>query len=265
MNLRRSLWSGVALLLLSAGLAIAPTAEEQAAAAPSIAGETIASGGFHTCAIQKDTTVKCWGYNFNGQLGDGTAGGSTGQSALTVHGFNNQGILTGATQITAGASHTCALLSDGTVACWGRNDSGQLGVGSAQYPYPTIVEGFSYGKYGSGNTLLGTLTGVVQVSAGTNSTCAVLADSTAACWGDGLLYQLGNPSNAIARSPKRVQSFDGIGNLTGVKQITAGFYQSCALLTDNTVACWGTNTYGGIGHPGLSQSAKPVRVVGTSG
>jgi len=96
----------------------------------------VAGGSGHTCALTRDSTVRCWGANASGQLGNGAAGAK--QS-----GPQDVSLPTAATQVAAGAEHTCALLSSGGVSCWGRNDRGQLGNGtvSAISASPLAVTG----------------------------------------------------------------------------------------------------------------------------
>jgi alpha-tubulin suppressor-like RCC1 family protein len=95
----------------------------------------VAAGGYHTCALLGDGTVRCWGSNYSGQLGDGTT--TQRNTPATVSG------LSGATAIAAGEYHTCALLGDGTVRCWGWNNYGQLGTGDPIYvTQPVVVRTF---------------------------------------------------------------------------------------------------------------------------
>ena len=137
-----------------------------------IAGATqIASGYDHVCALVSGGTVKCWGFNRQGQLGDGAT--SEGNSSpVDVIGIS------GATQITAGGSHTCALVSGGTVKCWGINQQGELGNASTvDSLVPVDVAG---------------LAGATQVTAGGNHTCALMTGGTVKCWGHNAHGELGN-------------------------------------------------------------------------
>lgn len=142
----------------------------------------ITAGKYHTCALLEDETVRCWGYNAYGQLGDGSTTDST--TPVPVSG------LSGAAQIAAGTNHTCALLEDGTARCWGQNNNGQLGDGSTVHrTTPVAVIGLS---------------GATQVAAGINHTCAVLEDGTVLCWGGNHNGQLGDGTKINRYSPTPV-------------------------------------------------------------
>ncbi|OGP17950.1 MAG: hypothetical protein A2V21_306990 [Deltaproteobacteria bacterium GWC2_55_46] len=196
----------------------------------------ISAGDFHTCA-RVDGTVECWGENSSGQLGDGSEIGSLNPVAVS-------GILT-ASRISAGGSHTCALLADGTVKCWGENSNGQLGDGTtARSATPVTVTG---------------LTGATSISAGGSHTCAVLSDGTVKCWGRNVFGTLGNGSNANSSLPVTVS---GINTATAV---SAGGSHTCALLADSTAVCWGSSSVDQLGNEDTITGAAsniPVAVTG---
>jgi alpha-tubulin suppressor-like RCC1 family protein/subtilase family serine protease len=200
----------------------------------------VAVGSDHSCAVLSDGTVKCWGNNPSGELGDGTS------LNFSVYPVSVVGIST-ATAVAAGAQHTCALLSDGTVKCWGGNGSGQLGDGTgSNSSTPVSVSG---------------ITTATAVSAGDFHTCAVLSDGTVQCWGENLHGQLGNgTSGTYADAPAPVSVF-GISTATAV---SAGYHHTCAVLSDGTVECWGDNGSGDLGDGTRTDSSIPVSVFGIS-
>lgn len=200
----------------------------------------IAAGATHSCALMVDTTVRCWGDNFYGQLGSGTTGG-TNHSPLTVTG------LTGATDITTGPTHSCAVLTNGTARCWGSNEYGQLGTGSASPSYsgaPVTVTG---------------LTGATAISTGRSHTCALLADGTARCWG------LNSGQLGTGTTGGRIYTPATVTGLTGATNITTGHSHSCAVLTDGTARCWGYNLGGQLGNGTNTDTTTPTPVTALTG
>jgi cysteine-rich repeat protein len=147
---------------------------------------TVAPGGTHTCALGTGGTVSCWGANGSGQCGTGAQSGP-----VLVPTAVNLG--QGATALAAGVSFTCAVLVDGTVRCWGSNDSGQLGDGnggSVPYsPAPVVVAG---------------LDDVVEVACGIMTTCARKTDHSLWCWGGNYQGQLGDGTQLDRTSPVQV-------------------------------------------------------------
>ncbi len=250
---------------------------------PGLAGATqIAMGKSHVCALISDGTVKCWGVNTSGQLGDGTL--VTRSTPAAVSG------LTGVAEISAGEASTCARLTSGTVKCWGYNLDGELGDGTTtQRTTPVPVSGLSgvasisqsdgiacarltagtvkcWGKGASGvgdgtylqrNTpvFVTGLSGVAAISTGVYYSCAQLTDGTAKCWGGNSGGQLGDGTTTTRLTPVAVS------NLSGVAEIYAGAGSTCARLTSGMAKCWGGNTGNGTTTPALT----PVSVQNLSG
>ena len=213
-------------------------------------GKTIAqvsAGGVHTCALATDGTAACWGWNFDGELGNGTYTDSWVPVAVDVSGVLNGKTLA---QVSAGPYHTCALATDGTAACWGDNGSGQLGNGTnihSSVPVAVDTSGVLNGKT------------LAQVSAGGGHTCALATDGTAACWGASAYGQLGNGANTDSWVPVAVDTSGALNGKT-LAQVSAGGNQTCALATDGTAACWGYNWYGQLGNGTNTDSWVPVAV-----
>ena len=137
----------------------------------------------HTCALLVDNTVKCWGYNNYGQLGDGTV--TPRYTPVSVSGIDN------ATAISSGLIHTCALLSNNTLKCWGNNGKGQLGDGTTtDRATPDSVSDID---------------NATAISSGAKHNCAVLSDNTVQCWGGNSHGQLGDGTTTDRHTPVSVQ------------------------------------------------------------
>ncbi len=197
----------------------------------------LATGWAHACALVTGGGVKCWGDNSQGQLGDGT----TTNRATPVDVI---GLSTGVQEISAGTQHTCALLTGGSVKCWG---GGYLGDGAnRQSATPVDVVGLDRN--------------VTAIAAGGAHTCAVTGGGGVKCWGSGQYGQLGNGSKKDRLAPVAVTRLS-----SGVRGIGAGGDHTCAVTEAGGVECWGLNTSLQLGDgTGAASRSVPVRVVGLS-
>lgn len=198
----------------------------------------VTAGGIDGCALSSAATVACWGYDGEGQLGNGKTINSSPYgipTATQVRGLKNVAVL------STGLLHTCALLG-GAVKCWGNNRRGQLGDSSnVNSSTPIAVTG---------------LVNAILVSAGGFHSCALLSDGTVDCWGYDRAGQLGNGAATDSSTPVAVA---GLANATS---ISAGGYHSCAILGSGAIDCWGDNEYGQLGNGQVTNSATPVAVSG---
>jgi alpha-tubulin suppressor-like RCC1 family protein len=206
--------------------------------------KSVTVGYAHSCALRLNKTAACWGSNGNGQLGNGQDGVQTYNAfPTTVIG------LTTAVGLSTGLDHTCALLSGGTVTCWGSNSNGQLGNSNPadeklQTPVPN-------------------LTMVTAIAAGGHFTCALIVGGTVDCWGANGYGQLGNGTNTDTPTPTAVSG------ISDASAIVAGTWSACAIRTGGAVSCWG---YAGVPgllgdgtHGTLTYQTSPVSVQGISG
>lgn len=199
-------------------------------------GPALAVGFRHGCWIRPTGGVSCWGANESGQLGKG------GGSSSSVPG-NVGGLPAPAVALAAGRSHTCALLGDGTLWCWGDNARGQLGVGdTADRPAPARVSG---------------LPAIVAVAAGNETTCATTAAGALLCWGRNVDGQVGDGTRTSRSRPTAVK---GLGS--GVRSVSVGFAATCAVTTAGALKCWGGNGAGQLGTGDSTDRLTPADVVG---
>jgi hypothetical protein len=244
----------------------------------------IAAGSGHTLALKQDETVWAWGWNGDGQLGDGSTVDRT--TPVQVRG------LSGMAAITAEGRFSVALKKNGTVWAWGWNSYGQLGDGSTTNRYtPVQVRGLS---------------GVAAIAASSGHTLAVKKDGTVWAWGDNSYGELGDGSTTYRPKPVQARGIAGITaiaveymyniglkddgtvwtwgaemlydgtvtklpaplqvrGLSGVVAIAAGGDHTVALKDDGTVWAWGGNRWGELGDDSRADSLGPVQVRGLSG
>jgi alpha-tubulin suppressor-like RCC1 family protein len=202
----------------------------------------LALGIQHSCALQHDSSVWCWGRCDSAQCGNPANTANWGEPNL---------VLGGASTLTAGGDHSCALMPGGKVMCWGANNRGELGPGTSNGQSHTPLE---VGGLGAG---------VTSIAAGVFHTCATKTDGSTWCWGWNEFGQLGNGvAGGILPVPAQV-----VGLPLGVVRVAGGGHHSCAISTDGQLWCWGANGYGqlGIGTTGPSiPSPQLVKALGNS-
>ncbi len=246
-------------------------------------GLDVSAGGGHTCAVAPGGRLFCWGDGASGELGDGLMVSHPEPTEVT-------GLAAGAVRVSTGADHTCAILNDGTIACWGAGGAGRLGAGATSDQATPVAVGSlggmatdvslgdahtcavvaarvrCWGDNGSGqvgttNTMEtspalvpGIVGNVERVSAGARHTCAI-ADGAVFCWGDNNDGQVGVGAASAQEAPSAI-------DLMGARavDIAAGGSHTCALLAGGDVYCWGRGSDGQLGNGGLTQRPAPTRV-----
>lgn len=193
----------------------------------------ISVGYTHSCALLADGTIECWGDNSVGQVGNGTISSTGVFSPVQVTGINS------ATAISTDGSTNCAIVSGGAVKCWGNNAFGQLGNNSTTYSAVPVSAG--------------SIANAVSISGG----CAVLSSGSIVCWGDNGVGEFGNNTTTSSLTPVAAAS-----GITTAVSVSGGTGQTCAVLANHTVMCWGFNLTGQLGNGTTTNSLTPVPVSG---
>ena len=206
--------------------------------------EKLSMGLYHSCAIDSDNTVWCWGRAWNGNLGSGD--GNADQYApvqVELPGENDF-----ATEIAAGERFTCALLGNGAISCWGHDGNNQLGDSADTTGDQNTPQ--SYVSLPSGRI-------AVDIDAGQNHACAVLDNGSIVCWGYNNYGKLGSSFSSLANSlPVYINTTQN----KSFTQVSTGYDHTCALLENGTGMCWGRNTHGQLGNDSTTNSFYPVYI-----
>ncbi len=249
----------------------------------------LAHGFEHACAVRSDGKVLCWGLNSSGQVGNGSnsptavttpqivanlpaaiavAPGNMHTCALTAAGsvycwgtsnFGQAGVVAGsiivvpflvpqlndAVAISARGNFTCALKANSTVACWGENNN---------YFAPVVQPGTD--TYIATPKLIAGLTDAISIKAAERSVCALKANGTVACLGVNTYGQIGQGTTSAAVTTTSV-----ISGLSNVSAISAGLSHNCALKSDGTGACWGSNVSGQVVDPRGGDKTTPQTLI----
>lgn len=240
------------------------TATTSDAAITHIEPVEIVSGSYHTCVRYNDNSVKCWGDGASGQLGGG-ATADLGDAANEGGGFLsfvNLGTGRTAKQLAAGAAHTCAVLDNNTLKCWGLNTSGQLGQNN------TTNLGDGPGEMGDSLPIVNVGAGrtVASVYAFGNQTCAILDNAATKCWGYNRYGSLamGDTNNRGDSANEMGDSLTAINFGVGrtATKLVGGVDFMCAMLDNAKIKCYGRAFYGQLGYENNSAVGDSALEVG---
>lgn len=208
---------------------------------------SMALGYYSTCAILDEGSVKCWGNNYYGQLGNGTTKSLDFETLpvdIVPYNATDTAELNTFVRLDIGSSHVCGITGLDRVWCWGYNSYGQLGDGTTTSRKRPIMV----------SSLVGN---VKDIATGTNHSCAIMEAGDVHCWGDGRYGQIGNGEKEY--STPLPAAVVGLGNAA---RISATSDHSCTLLEDGRIKCWGNGDYGELGNGPSADSALPVLALG---
>ncbi len=216
-------------------------------------------GGYHGCMLTDANELRCWGSDSNGRVANGgnTIGDDAAELGNAIPAVALGDNLT-VKDFDIGEGHTCAILSDDSLKCWGSGNSGRLGHGETTSIGDSSDElGNNMPSVDLGNDALGVRLTAVKVAAGYQHTCAILSDNSVKCWGDNGDHALGNDDpdgNDIGDDTNEMGDFLQaiyLGNDGIPVDIFAGYENTCVAFDNNRLKCWGNN---GSGQGGQARS-----------
>lgn len=196
----------------------------------------VTTGFRHSCALLENGRVKCWGFNFFGQLGYGDTTNRTVPLNLDYIELGGRAI-----DLFSGRNRNCVILENGNLRCWGDNANGMLGIGSTENigdnELPTASPELSFGER------------IAQVAMGDMHNCVVTELGKVACWGQQTVGELGYaiPGSLQIGDDEQANSLGFVDLGAEAKKVTVGNEFTCSLLINGDVKCWGTNGNGGLG------------------
>lgn len=208
---------------------------------------SLSAGMQHTCAITNAASMYCWGWNFGGQLGDGSTTSSS--VPVAVLGPLSSSPLEFST-VSAGSRATCGITTAGATYCWGDNTYGQLGDGSNNSSRRPIAVASPLG---------GSLLSFTSLSAANAFTCGITTSAAAYCWGSNTYGALGDGTNTDSNRPVPVSG--------GIRfsEVRGGSGSTCGIDLSGGAYCWGVNQYGKLGDGSTTHRSVPAPVLNPDG
>jgi hypothetical protein len=252
----------VSLFCLALGLMLPVSIQQsndQALAVASVTAVRATAGYTHGCAVMSDGSVRCWGGNTAGQLGDGT---TVGSKATVVSGITNA-VAVGVNPGNYESSHrSCALLASGQIRCWGINfasSRSHLGTGDTVASYRSPVPVCVTGSY-SANTCI-PLTNVIQMSIDAYGGCglvstdaSITSDNRVYCWGE--TGSAAGTYNAVPVCTSGIFTSNNCVQFQGAIEIDGNKYHRCARTSDSKAYCWGSNINAQLGRESATPSSS---------
>ena len=198
------------------------------------------SQGTSFCSIMDDGSLYCWGNNNDGQLGLGFScsfgsyiSGCNGGNGISSPTMIQLPIGSSATAVSLGLDHSCVIIDNGSVFCWGNNQNGKLGVGNT-----TNTGDWRYSPH---PVLMPTGTSAISITTGDRHSCMIIDNGNTFCWGRNYWGQLGDGTSTDRNIPTQISS------TSTYISISAGQYFTCAITSQKTLDCWGENSDGQLG------------------
>ena len=238
----RRAWAVAAIGLAALTIASSASPEQAASKIRRLPAGFLDTGAAHTCVVLDHGQVRCWGSGANGALGYASTNDVGDDETPGSVGPVDLGTGRKAVAVAAGNEHTCALLDDGAVRCWGDGADGELGYGN------TKDVGDDEAPASVGPVDLGAGRRAVAISAGASDTCALLDNGRVRCWGRGADGELGYGNTNSIGDDETPGSVAPVGLGRKAVAISGGDLHACAILDNGRVRCWGSNAVGQLGY-----------------
>ncbi|MDP6856819.1 MAG: hypothetical protein QGH13_04745 [Candidatus Thalassarchaeaceae archaeon] len=197
----------------------------------------VGGGNSNTCVLFDDGGIMCWGRDHVGQNGDGGSASTTHSPGANVALPEGRSAI----DLAVGAHHSCAVLDDSSVTCWGWNERGQIGDNSTTNAHSPVMAKLPDGAK------------VTDIDAGDYHTCAVLENGSAYCWG-------WNKWKQVSGSAWEVHTPQHVNDTNSLVHVVASEMHTCALAENGTISCWGENGNGQLGIGSTHDKNHPIQL-----